>query len=485
MRSSRLWLPVPIALLDPIQLDAQPVFPFWSDSPAGRPRIGRHSVLRRAATGSRGTRAARALTSISRAVALSAILLGVWDTPLRADATYRRMFVTEASGNGKLSTWALAEGQGGLAGGDKICQNSAEAAGLASPDTHLPVFRAWLSTATDDAYCHVQGLSGKRELINPPFVCNGKDGFAGPWLRTNNQEVFDILGALIYVDPISPPANTEFANFLYGSVWTGSNHWGAVTSAQTCADWLVNDSQTFGRTGSDDHASLEWTDDGTANCGYPIGHLYCFEQGSGQYPVLPTQPGAQVFVTPQKVLGDMSLVAAPEGAGGLAGADAICEATASAAGLPSPDKFLAFLSDDTTAAADRFTIPGPWNRVDGNKLADSVADFTSFSIVSDLRYSDGTAVATTETAWTGTLGSGAQSTQNCANWTSPSSGASGKAGYPYVNSSEWLEAVSHFPTFECSTPRHLYCFSDVVLIHWGNFETGDFYGWSSSVGGPP
>ena len=62
----------------------------------------------------------------------------------------------------------------GLAAGDNICRVLAGNAGLPNANT----YRAWLSTASTDAYCHVQGQTGKRAT-----GCVGTAVPAGPWYR--------------------------------------------------------------------------------------------------------------------------------------------------------------------------------------------------------------------------------------------------------------------------------------------------------------
>ena len=63
--------------------------------------------------------------------------------------------------------------------------------------------------------------------------------------------------------------------------------------------------------------------------------------------------------------------------GGLAGADAICQARAAAAGLPGT--YLAWLSDGSASPATRFLTQsaGPYRLVNGTTIADDWADLTS------------------------------------------------------------------------------------------------------------
>src|SRR5688572_20449691 len=68
-----------------------------------------------------------------------------------AQAVKRRAFVTSVSGTGDLGSWPEAGSATGLAAGNAICRARATAAGLPNANT----YRAWLSTASTDAYCHL------------------------------------------------------------------------------------------------------------------------------------------------------------------------------------------------------------------------------------------------------------------------------------------------------------------------------------------
>ncbi|MFW6067720.1 MAG: hypothetical protein ACOC97_05225 [Myxococcota bacterium] len=63
--------------------------------------------------------------------------------------------------------------------------------------------------------------------------------------------------------------------------------------------------------------------------------------------------------------------------GGLEGADALCRERAAAGGLPRPDDYVAWLSDDATHAKDRLIGSRGWVRTDGRPVADTVDELTS------------------------------------------------------------------------------------------------------------
>jgi hypothetical protein len=145
--------------------------------------------------------------------------------------------------------------------------------------------------------------------------------------------------------------------------------------------------------------------------------------------------------------------------GGLAGADARCQAAAFAAKLPGI--FQAWLSDDTYSPSTRFITHSnvPYRLVDGTKVADDWTDLTDGSPLdaSINRKADGTA-QTFVMAWTGTTPAGTPiAGQNCSGWASASGG--GVAGV-YMDPSfgplpPWTDATTDTP---CSGAHQLYCF---------------------------
>jgi hypothetical protein len=108
----------------------------------------------------------------ARTAAATALVLVALAAP--ADAVKRRAFVTSVAGNGNLASWPLSGGGVGLAAGDNICRARAFIADLPNPGSYY----AWLSTASTDAYCHVQGQTGKKAS-----GCVGPAAGAGPWYR--------------------------------------------------------------------------------------------------------------------------------------------------------------------------------------------------------------------------------------------------------------------------------------------------------------
>ena len=117
-------------------------------------------------------------------------------------AAAKKVFVTSASGTGNLGSWPQAGGHTGLAAGDAICRSLAADAGLADAS----LFRAWLSTSTTDAYCHVAGFAGKKSSnCGQPSLPD-----AGPWQRTDGVSFSHRLSDLTSTfDVLHPPLLDE------------------------------------------------------------------------------------------------------------------------------------------------------------------------------------------------------------------------------------------------------------------------------------
>jgi hypothetical protein len=155
--------------------------------------------------------------------------------------------------------------------------------------------------------------------------------------------------------------------------------------------------------------------------------------------------------------------------GGLAGADAKCQARAQAAGLPGT--YLAWVSNDFGSPLTRFTQSTiPYVRRDGVKVADNWADLTDGSLDANINRSElntqpfvGTATcvlngnAVKGLTLTNTLIQGNQAFNflSCNNWTSNSVNLNTGGGHWSSVNSFWtqLQCVYH-----CGNLEALYCF---------------------------
>lgn len=397
-----------------------------------------------------------------------------------AEAVKRRAFVTSVTGTGNLSSWPDAGGQVGLSAGDQICRARAAAGGLANANT----YRAWLSTATTDAYCHVQGLAGTRTND-----CEG--GFptpAGPWFG-NGTFPFPVTGDLdrLTDDGViyRPMLFDEFGVALDGTAttryWTGTRDDGTATATGTCSSWTSGDSGALGYEGHVAHTAQVWSYYGTSSRCDHTRRLLCLEPGASE-PTGQTwpAPASIVFVTSARGTGDLSSWPQAGGAIGLAAGDAVCRNVAAAAHLPAPDSFVAWLSKDGISAADRLTSNGPYRRIDGVAIAGSKASLLAGSNASSIHQDETGAYLRGQGggyAWTGTDPGGQPNGLDCAGWTSASNGgvvvARGAAST--VRDGRWTESLGYVG---CGVDLHLYCFSNVVTIFWDGFEGGDASRWS-------
>lgn len=139
--------------------------------------------------------------------------------------------------------------------------------------------------------------------------------------------------------------------------------------------------------------------------------------------------------------------------GGLAGADAICKARASAAGLAG--SYRAWLSTSTTNAITRLGSARGWVRTDGKPLVDSLSDLTTGKLIHPLRYDEtGTDVGHVRVT-TGTKPDGTVATSElCSNWTSAT-------GTTYTTQGSSAGLAGMFTTIGgqlCSSAARLYCF---------------------------
>ena len=350
-----------------------------------------------------------------------------------------KVFVTSASGTGDLSSWTDAGGKTGLEAGDAICQAAANRAGLSG------TFRAWLSDTNTDAYCHIQGLTGKKsdncgEATLPTA--------AGPWFRMGDNHPFsDTIDKLINERQVFVPVYyDENNNNVTIRYFTGTEHTGILSvNNNNCADWTSNSGSDNVNMGYPLGTTQRWTALATANC---VGtrRLLCMQTGSGKpLPAITAPANAKkVFITAVSYKGNF---------GGLDAADTICKNRAQDLGLPNHDKFKAWLSDDSINAIDRFSSDGPWYRLDGVKVADSKTDLTDGELFTSINYTGTSYIG--DVVWTGTTVDGQYNSPSCANWTSEITGNGSYGISTYINQ-YWTEGMNH----NCSFSAGLYCFED-------------------------
>jgi hypothetical protein len=155
----------------------------------------------------------------------------------------------------------------------------------------------------------------------------------------------------------------------------------------------------------------------------------------------------KVFVTSTTTTGNL---------GGLAGADAICAARASAAGLPGTYK--AWLSDATTSVATRFAQAAvPYVLLDGTQIAADWTALTSGTIqhAIDVDETGATITGPVQGAYTNTTAAGniASAVETCTDWTVATGGSPG-IGAATATNGTWTTGT----TSDCVGPLRLYCF---------------------------
>jgi len=368
------------------------------------------------------------------------------------------VFVSSSSGNSNLSGWdSASEGVTGLAAADSICVNLATAAELSNPGN----FVAWLSDSTDDAYCRVHGLSGKKsakcgELELPTG--------AGPWVRTDGLPFApaapDFLGpdGIIYAPLIIDENGSKLP--VGTPVWTGSYE-GALI-ADHCNNWdgppPVSDTTYPGIV---DRTTFNWEQYGNQGCGVATTHIYCFEKITGPALVLPNEPGRLAFLTSRTGTGDLSSWEhADEGKVGIEAGDSICNNLADLAGLPNSGSYKAWLSDGTTDARDRFAEGGAWVRTDGLKIADSKADLLDGELLASINLDDTNHYRGIWAVWTGTNADGTANANHCGNW--QSTAGNGRTGRSNTVSAGWTADQSGVSNSCNFMSARLYCLSDFV-----------------------
>lgn len=382
---------------------------------------------------------------------------GVGETVHDTRGDFRKVFVTSVTGTGNLSSWPDAGMFTGLDAGDAICRARALAAGLPTSANYF----AWISDSSDDAYCRLHGLGGKR--ANNCGLSTLPES-AGPWLRTDNWPFAEAVGLLFEPTRLvyTPPRFDEFASPVSVTVpsvrvYTATGADGALQGSNTCQNWTDGTSASFAVAGDVSLTGPGWSNSGVLGCASDI-RLLCMERIAG--PSLPPvgNTGQIIFVTSAFGPGDLSAwpQAAP-GTSGIAAGDSICASLAADAGFDASDTFRAWLSDGDTDALDRVLTQGPWVRPDMIPVASipaalgSPSRFTSVAVTEQGAYLGNSAV------WTGTADNGTGFGAHCDGWTDGTSTFQGRAGAAYRSALGWS---SQF-TLDCdSAIAHLYCLQD-------------------------
>ena len=386
----------------------------------------------------------------------------------------QRVFMTSVQGTGDLSSWTDAHGNTGLAAADEICRTRAADGGIAESDQYV----ALISDSTNDAYCRWHGASGTRaDNCGEARLPTG----AGPLYRMDGLASFDIAENSMPVGDVGNiPRQIEFDEF--GAPIPASEQDGqsaAFVSSQTdgtyagtsCADWTSStDADKVGLgsayLGFGNMFGSLWTCDKSLR-------LLCAHTGrNGVALAREPAPNARLaFFTEASGTGDLSTWPDAAGATGLDAADAVCRASANRAGLEFADSYKAWLSTAATNAGDRFVNDGAIYRVDGVRVAASVAQLSSALLDAPLQLNEqGTfGPYEFENVWTGTDIDGNVAPATCNDWTSDSNSFGGEFGQSYAADSGWT--TFYVPLYMgCSQPQHLYCIADNDSLFLDTFD---------------
>lgn len=313
----------------------------------------------------------------------------------------RTVFVTSTTHDGSFVN--------GARGADDVCQARANAAGLDG------MYIAWLSEGTVDTQARdriFQAATAYR-LVNGTKVADNWDDLSDGSLDHAIDR--DENGTL--------RSGTD-------NVWTGTANNGsgvAGTSPNTrCDGWTSDSSGHGGRVGSSSASNGDWTNTGNDAACNQNNRFYCIES----VPACGVESKC-IFRTRELHSADL---------GGLAGADAICQAAAEASSLVTQGTYRAWLSTASTSAASRLThATVPYIQVNGQKVADNWNDLTNGDLEAAICKSQFQAnVPSTACsdigdpifrAWTATDTSGTfAGPGSCNEWTSNSGGSSAQTG---------------------------------------------------------
>ncbi len=354
------------------------------------------------------------------------------------------VFVTSVMGTGNLGSWADAGGATGLAAADNVCNARAIAAGLSG------TFVAWLSTATDDAYCRVQGFSGENSANCGQAMLPRQ---AGPWSRRDGSpfglSLLATVGSQQYI--YNPTRFDENGTALPGHLYFTNSEGPGQGDSGDCGGW-TNETGLNVDAGQTDATALQWSYGGaTPDCSESH-HLLCFERGVGPALTFPAISGKRVFVTSATGNCNLSTWTGAGGQTGLAAADAICKARATAASLTDADRFEAMLATSTSAITDRISSDGPFVRIDGVRVAANKQALVTSTLDSTIHqaengmYPDGF-------VWTGAGG-----TDTCGDWTGGNGGVA-MVGRNFLATAQWATVPQNHATYSTIANR-LYCVED-------------------------
>ena len=306
---------------------------------------------------------------------------------------------------------------GGAAGADAICKARATAAGLTG------TYVAWVGDTTSGSVA-------------------SRLGSARGWVRTDGKPFLDTYspGYDFY-----PPELNEVGASVGKSIATAAGDSGSTSS--NCNNWTSSSGSDFFSTGDPTGGWSAW-----------IG-LTSGESCNGQFRIYCLGKDFTSPLTFTKATGRVAFASTNSfvPSGGLAAADAQCQADAAAAALSGT--FRAMLATSTASMASRFSTTGaPWVRVDGIPLVAAATDMFAANgrLIAALDLTSAGTFLLNYGGWSGSTSPQTPGTlaTTCNDWTSTSgNGIGGRV--------QWTDFAS-MQAFDnpeaCSNPStHLYC----------------------------
>ena len=337
-----------------------------------------------------------------------------------ATPDFNRVFVTSTLQDGAL---------GGLAGADAICAARAAAGGL--PGTYV----AWLSTSTVNASSRLGSAQGFVRTDGKPFANSVADIVA--------NKIFNPIRLTEAGVDVSAGVATGASTL---TVFTGTLGDGTVATGATCTDFTVTSGSA--RRGEISGGPVTWTARQNSNCS-TTRRLYCFQTDHTSVLVPPAASGKIAFVSTKTFL--------PGPGVGIAGADALCAANATSAGLPGTYK--ALLATTTASAASRVTLAPLYVRPDGVPIATGATIASGSALDSGIwQRHDGSYIpATGDLVFTGAPSPSAVSpglANSCDDWTSSAGIDSVYIGADTFADSSWWNLASNG---DCTPALAVYC----------------------------
>ena len=327
---------------------------------------------------------------------------------------------------------------GGVGPYDTACNTLATAAGINNVAGNA--FRAWISTASSAANARITATGGFRRMDSTIFAAS----------KLALQLGF--VRAPLFLDEFG----RRVTNGL--STWTGTDTAGNHRASQDCAGWTSASAVVFLDRGRvEGGPGLFTAGTGGHTCSNTTTRISCFQSTSS----------VNLAADPIPMGGKVAFVAPPWGvAGGLAGADAHCNANKPTGFDTAAYVYRAFMATATASAASRLPVGTSYYSPSGTFIgtSDALKNTTDTNRLANLNtglwQQNGTVYIAGDaaSAWTGAGCSGnciGTNVTTCSNWTSNGALANALVGRVASAGSDFFDG---FGPSACNAMRHVYCF---------------------------